>query len=165
MNLSTFFLLFYLETHITRKQMNCPPWSKYRVFFSCPEQLNRWPCHSLTHWLTHSLLMSKLDWCDVWLVKMPTQNLLSLLLLLMLMMRIVLATVCCRFESWGLVIKLNFRLWVLLSRFWSWSLVSILLLMFGWGYEVESWLRFQRVGQAFKFKLSRDTDLWLQFWS
>ena len=23
--------------------------------FSCPKQLNRWPCHSLTHWLTHSL--------------------------------------------------------------------------------------------------------------
>ena len=22
------------------------------IFFSCPEQLNRWPCHSLTHWLT-----------------------------------------------------------------------------------------------------------------
>ena len=25
------------------------------MFFSCPEQLNRWPCHSLTHSLTHSL--------------------------------------------------------------------------------------------------------------
>ena len=24
-------------------------------FFSCPEQLNRWPCHSLTHSLTDSL--------------------------------------------------------------------------------------------------------------
>ena len=43
--------------------------------------------------------------------------------------------------------QLLFRLWALLSRFWSWSsprfwswsLVSILLLMFGWGYEVESW--------------------------
>ena len=32
-------------------------------------------------------------------LKMPTQNLLRLLLLLMLMMRIVLATVCCRFGS------------------------------------------------------------------
>ena len=39
---------------------------------------------------------------------MPTQNLLRLLLLLMLVMRIVLATVCCRFRSLGLVIKLNF---------------------------------------------------------
>ena len=24
----------------------------YVAIFSCPEQLNRWPCHSLTHWLT-----------------------------------------------------------------------------------------------------------------
>ena len=35
-----------------------------------------------------------------WRVKMPTQNL--------LMMRIVLVIVCCRFGSWGLVIRLNF---------------------------------------------------------
>ena len=69
------------------------------------------------------------------------------------MMRIVLATVCCRFGSWGLVIKLNFcsdfehKVW---SRFWSWisgkiwsrSLLSILLLMFCKGNEVESWSRF-----------------------
>ena len=42
----------------------------------------------------------------------------------MFMMRIMLATVYCRFRSWGLVIKLNFcsdfELW---SGFWSWSLV------------------------------------------
>ena len=25
------------------------------MFFSCPEQLNRWPCQSLTDWLTHSI--------------------------------------------------------------------------------------------------------------
>ena len=43
-----------------------------------------------------------------WRVKMPTQNLLRLCLLPMLVMRIVLATVNCRFGSWGLVIKLNF---------------------------------------------------------
>ena len=67
-----------------------------------------------------------------WRVKMPTQNLLRLLLLLRLVMKIMLATVCCRFGSWGLVIKLNFcsnfehKVW---SRFWSWSLVSILLLV------------------------------------
>ena len=56
----------------------------------------------------------------LWPLKMPIQNLLRLLLLLM----IVLATVCCRFVSWGLVIKLNFcsdfehKVW---SRLWSWS--------------------------------------------
>ena len=38
---------------------------------------------------------------------MPTKNLLRLLLLPMLMMRVMLARVCCRFGSWGLVIKLN----------------------------------------------------------
>ena len=55
-------------------------------------------------------------------------------------MRILLATICCRFRGWGLVKKLNFcsdfehKVW---SRFWSWSsgktwswsLVSILLLI------------------------------------
>ena len=43
-----------------------------------------------------------------WHVKIPTQNLLRFLLLLMLMLRIMLATVCYRFWSWGLVMKLNF---------------------------------------------------------
>ena len=59
-----------------------------------------------------------------WRVKMPTQNLLRLLLLLMLVTRIVLATVCGRFGSWGFVKKLNFcsdfehKVW---SSFWNWS--------------------------------------------
>ena len=40
----------------SRKQKN------YTIFiFSCPEQLNRWPCHSLSHsltdWVTESLLL------------------------------------------------------------------------------------------------------------
>ena len=38
-----------------------------------------------------------------WLVKMPTQNLLRMLLLSMLMKRIMLARVCCWFRCWGLV--------------------------------------------------------------
>ena len=42
-----------------------------------------------------------------WRVKMPTPNS-RLLLLLVLVMRIFLATVCCIFGSWGLVINLNF---------------------------------------------------------
>ena len=65
--------------------------------------------HSLTDWLTDSLTHSCLvNLIDLTLVKMPTQNLLRLLLLLMFVMRIVLAIVCCRFGSWGLVIKLTF---------------------------------------------------------
>ena len=106
-------------------------------------------CHSLTD----SLLFSKLDWCDVWLVKMPTQNLLSLLLLLMLMMRNVLTTVLCSFGSWSLVIKLNF-VQTLSTRFGQEFEVEVqaklLKLKFGqyfaaeawWGYEVNVWSRF-----------------------
>ena len=56
--------------------------------------------------LTKSWLVNLID--RPWCVKMPTQNLLRLLLLLMLVMRIVLASVCSRLGSWGLVIKLNF---------------------------------------------------------
>ena len=83
------------------------------------------------------------------IIRSPLHYLLRLLLLLMLMMRIVLATVCCRFGSWGLVIKLSFCSDFehfgqdfeveVQARFWSWSLVGILLLMFGSGYKVESW--------------------------
>ena len=43
-----------------------------------------------------------------WRVKMPTQNLLRLLLLPMLMLTNVLTTVWCRFGRWNLVKKLNF---------------------------------------------------------
>ena len=68
----------------------------------------------VTNSLTHSVTFSKLDWCNHDVRRC----------LLMLMMRIVSATVCCRFGSWGLVIKLNFcsdlehKVW---SRFWNWS--------------------------------------------
>ena len=78
-----------------------------------------------------------------WHVKMATQNLLKLLLLLILMMRNLLTTVWCRFGRWSLVIKLSFcsdfehkvsRFGQdfevdVQARFWSWSLVIVLLLM------------------------------------
>ena len=57
----------------------------------------------VTRWLTHSLTHP----CLVNLIDV-TCGLLRLLLLLMLMMRNVLTKVLCRFESWSLVIKLNF---------------------------------------------------------
>ena len=107
-----------------------------------------WLClsltHSLTHWLTDSPLVNLID---VSLACEYGNSKLLKLLLLMLMMRIVLATVCCRFGSWGLVINWStgfvqdFDVEVQ-ARFWSWSLVGILLLIFGWHYEVESWSRF-----------------------
>ena len=69
-----------------------------------------------------------------WRVKMPTQNMLRLFLLLMLVMRILLATLCCWFGSWGLVIKLNlFRLSIL---------VKIVNLKFRRDFEAEVWSAF-----------------------
>ena len=88
-----------------------------------------------------------------WRAKMPTQNLLRLLLLLMLVMRIVLTTVCCRYRSWGLVIKLIFcsdfgqKVW---STFWRYSSGTILKL---------------GLVNIFNFKFSQDTNVWLTFWS
>ena len=72
--------------------------------------------------------------------------LLLLSLLLMLVMRIVLATVCYRFGSWGLVMKLNFcsdlehMVW---SRFCSWIFCEILKLKFGQYFAADVWLRLQ----------------------
>ena len=65
--------------------------------------LTQWVSNSLTHSLTDSCLVN-LMW--PWRVKIFTPNS-RLLQLLVLVMRIVLATVCCRFGSWGLVKKLN----------------------------------------------------------
>ena len=62
----------------------------------------------------------------------------------MLMMRIMLATVCSRLTSSGLVIKLNFcsvfehKVW---SRFRSWSSGEILKLKFGQYFAADAWLR------------------------
>ena len=81
-----------------------------------------------------------------WRVKIPTQNLLRLILLLKFVMRIV-GNNLLQIWKRGLVIKLNFCSDFehfgldfeveAQARFWSWSLVSILLMMFGLGYEVE----------------------------
>ena len=105
------------------------------IFLSDPSPIIGYACHWLTDWLTDSLTNCRLaNLIDVPSgVKMPTLNLLRLLLLLMLMMRIVLATVCCRFGLWRLVLKLHFcsRVEVeVQARLWSWSLFSILPLMF-----------------------------------
>ena len=51
-------------------------------------------------------------------------------------------------------------------RFWSWSLVSILLLLFGWDYEVELF-EIQKLGlvKILKLQFSQGADVWLRFWS
>ena len=91
-----------------------------------------------------------------WYVRMATQNLLKLLLLLMLMLRIMLATVCYRFGSWCLVLKLNLcadfehKVW---SRFCSWSSGNILKLDFVQHFAAD----------VLNFKFSGDAGVWLRF--
>jgi len=113
-----------------------------------------------------------------WRVKMPTQNLLRLLLLLMLIMRIVLATVCCILGSWCLVIKPNFcsdfehKVW---WRFWSWSSGKIFKLEFGQYFAADvlqrlwRWILVKMLKQGLvnilNFKFSRGGDVWCGFWS
>ena len=113
-----------------------------------------------------------------WRVKMPTQNLLRLLLLLMLIVRIMLATVCYRFGGWRLVLKLNLcsdfehKGW---SRLWSWGSGKILKLEFGqyfaadvWFrlYQVESWSRFRSLCLVEMLMFGWDfvVDAWSRFW-
>ena len=93
--------MFFIEDplHLSRGPYNF----QLLPLFIGPES-DHGQCLSVTHWLTHWLPFRKLHWCDPGLC----QNLLRLLQLLILVMKIVLATVCCRFWSWGLVIKLNF---------------------------------------------------------
>ena len=92
-------------------------------------------------------------------------------------MRIVLATICCGFRSWGFVKKLNFcsdfehKVW---SRFWSWSsgkICSWSLATFLRWYFVE--VMKLNLGQdlklglvkILKFKFSWNAEIWLRFWS
>ena len=97
--------------------------------------------------------------------------LLRLLLLLMLVMRIVLATVCCRFGSWGLLIELyfcwdfehfgqNFEVEVQ-ARFLSWSVVSILPLMFC-RYIEKVWCFLAQVKIVPKFSFPKEESPLLQ---
>ena len=102
-------------------------------------------CQWLPNSLTHSVTLSKLYWCDpgVWRCQLKTY------------------WGCCWCWWWGscwqqFVSDLEAEVWSKSlsvvqtlstrfgqdfvvenqARFWSWSLVSILLLMFGWGYGV-----------------------------
>ena len=96
-----------------------------------------------------------------WCVKMPTQNLLRLLLLLMLVMRIGLATVRCRFGSSGLVIRLDFC-WTFSTIFGHDFEVEVWsVLMFGWGFKNLSLCQDSddRFGEDFKFNFIRYADI------
>ena len=60
------------------------------------------------------------------------------------------------------------------TRFWSWSLVSILLLILGWGYEDYSWSRFwcqlwsrfwiSSLVEMLMFGWDFEVRAWLRFW-
>ena len=127
---------------------------KQRIFLSDPSPIIGYPCHSLTH----SVTFSRLDWCDpgVWsyskLVEVVTVDVYCTVVL---MMRIVLATVCCRFGSWGLVEKLNFcsdfkhKVW---SRFWSWSSGKILKLEFVHHFAADVFV------EVMKLNFGRDSE-------
>ena len=101
----------------------------------------------VTNSLTHSLPFSKLDWCDpgVWRCLLKTcwgcygaeisdEDRVGKTLLQIWMLRFgKKLNFCSNYEDFGQ------DFWVEVHAiFLSWSLVSILLLMFGWGYEVES---------------------------
>ena len=114
-----------------------------------------------------------------WRVKMPTQNLLRLFLLLMLMLRITLATVCYRFGSWCLVLKLNFFQTLstrfgngfeveVQARFWSWSfssslplMLQIWELMFGPKAKLLFRLWTQGLVKISKLKFRQDYEAWV----
>ena len=84
----------------------------------------------------------------------------------------VLATVCCRFGSWGLVIKLNF-----FSDFEHFGTDFVVEVQERFEAEVCCWCLVEvtelnpgqyseaRFGQDFNFRFSRDADVWLWFWS
>ena len=95
-------------------------------FLSDPSPIIGYPCQWLTNSLTHSLIhcfLVHLMW--PWRVKMPTQNM--LMLLLMLMLRNVFTTVWCRFGS------------LVLSKLLSWSSGKIL--KGGQYFATDAWLR------------------------
>ena len=118
-----------------------------------------------------------------WRVKMPTQNLLRLLLLLMLILRNVLTTVWCRVGSWSLAIKLDFcsdyehKVWSW-YRSWSWSWSEILQRKFGKYFAADVWLRLRSsilvkilkpkcwcLVEILKLMLGRDSEdeIWSRF--
>ena len=122
-------------------------------------------------------------------VKMPTQNLLRLLLLLILTVGIMLATVCYRFKSWRLVLKLNFFQTLstrvgqdfevevqqdfetgACSAFCCWCFVEVMKLNLGryskarFGHEVKFCSDFEhRVGQDFEVEVQARFWSWILF--
>ena len=95
-------------------------------------------------------------------------------------MMAVLATICCRFGSWGLFKKLNFcsdfehKVWSnFLSwssdKIWSWSLVSFFCWCFVEVMLNPFWILVDILNLGFvkilKLKFYGEADVWLRFWN
>ena len=113
----------------------------HKRLFSCPEQLNRWPCHSLTDWLTHSLTFTFamqriiLETCGHWgiwsewwgdMIFMTLSTLSTFCLLIIL--RQILTIWRTVWETWHLRHRLQFwrlRTWIQ-SIIVTWQLIVTL---------------------------------------
>ena len=95
-------------------------------------------------------------------------------------MMAVLATICCRFGSWGLFKKLNFcsdfehKVWSnFLSwssdKIWSWSLISFFCWCFVEVMLNPFWIlvNYLKLGfvKILKLKFYGEADVWLRFWN
>ena len=45
------------------KPIRPPPASKLTIFFGCPRQISRWPCHSLSEWVSEVLISASSEHC------------------------------------------------------------------------------------------------------
>ena len=106
--------------------------------------------NSLTHWLTHSLLFSKLDWCDpgVWRCQLKTCW----------------GCFCCGCWSWESCWQLLLQIWGLrfdhkAKKIFSWSQAR------SWSWTLVSFCRWYFV-EVMKFNLGRNTEarFWSIFW-
>ena len=128
----------------------------------------------LTHWLTDQLTDSRLvNLIDMTLAcEDAYSKLVEVVTVADVVVRIMLATACYRFGSWSLVLKLNFFQTSstrsgqdfeveVQTRFWSWSLASILLLIFLW--RLWSWILVEILKPGLvnilNFKFTWDADV------
>ena len=140
----------------TQCSPNVPHICSFWVIFIGPES-DHWPClsltDSLTHWLTHSRLVNLIDVtlvCEdgnsklvevVTVVDVDEEDRVGNSLLLIWELRFGHKANFFRYCQLSTRVDQDFEFEVQ-ARFWSWSLVNILQLMFCRGYEVESWSRF-----------------------
>ena len=142
------------------------------LFLSDTSPIIVYPCHSL-HWLTHSLVLLRLDWCDpgVWRYQLKTCWCCYSCLHLWWGTCWQLcgydsdAEDCSRYRGWNLVKILKLRLsWYfeteVWSRFWSWGSVDILKPKFGQDFEAEVWSRLcgSRLFNILRLKFGQDSE-------